>query len=467
MSEPPSSNTVANQALLMLLSAAEEGKSLRRTSTPRTLGARVQARLYGPRNAASPGSPTTSEEGMSSPDTHMGFLGLPSYGGQPASYGSLSSVSSRGFLLPSGLSSEDSSPTASPVTIVREGRTSALPPFSMTANFTQKKSRFDSRPSSNRSLLSDLFAPDSSQRAQDVAGEERSIFDGRPDSSDAGQSLAERISKIKTHALDGEDEMAAGAGRHQFRRKPFNKVKSKYGITQEAPRQPKTSDASVQTELKLDHHDWQPEIHAMVDTEGGPWDRTLLHDPSTLSIFIDNSGLPNTLSFGVVPNSLLPTVVRAIGIPLRRYLAEQSSKELPNSHLCPSASNDTFDWGGKPRSFRSPEDEAKIVRWIMHLHAIIRLIHCRIREKFPALSAEFGMERLRVCWAPPAFNDPMEEGEWVPEFWFPLKGPYLSIRETVQTDTVPIADTRIHQLLRAHFPEVVEDLSPYEIPDGL
>ncbi|RPA79627.1 hypothetical protein BJ508DRAFT_328062 [Ascobolus immersus RN42] len=208
-----------------------------------------------------------------------------------------------------------------------------------------------------------------------------------------------------------------------------------------------------------------PEYTAPVSMQGGPWVYDLEGDPTVLCILIEQSWAYSSI-FGTCPYSLHSEAVERIDARLHAYLNEWARLEKPNAIIAPDPSDEEFDFHQEPNTMRPEEDLERFVKWMMKGHSLIRLIHKRLREALPEWE-KHGISKLRICWFPPAFTDPAEEG-WSRRFWLPLHGPYLEHeRMTVQSDEVPIEETTIHKVMRVHYPLILDDLSNYELPVSL
>ncbi|RPA74817.1 hypothetical protein BJ508DRAFT_332669 [Ascobolus immersus RN42] len=204
------------------------------------------------------------------------------------------------------------------------------------------------------------------------------------------------------------------------------------------------------------------DIEAEYCTKGLCWDYNLSYDPTTVILHFDNSGHDYSYPFEVRPYRLTDQIKSQIGSALLQYYDEWRLREKTNIQVCPYPADDDFDWEQEPYSFRTPEEEVRVTKWMMEGLSLIRLFHKRVRELMPELKKK-GFRGLRVCWQPPAFDDSGESLDGDPDFWFPLDGPYLHIREMIESDTVPVKETRVHQVLLAHFPEIVCDDSNYAL----
>ncbi|RPA71465.1 hypothetical protein BJ508DRAFT_335997 [Ascobolus immersus RN42] len=229
------------------------------------------------------------------------------------------------------------------------------------------------------------------------------------------------------------------------------------------PSPPHQSATSHHPSTRVDPFEQPDEFDAPVCMRGGPWNMKYEDDPSTLIIFVDNSGREYMNIFEVQPASLYPDVIKKISPELELALHTWAALEKCNGSLYPSVSDEDFDWDSPATTIRSEEEKKRIVRWMLDGLVLIRTVHRILREGLAGMKKE-GIERLRISWFPPAFNDPEEDGGWDKEFWFPRKGPWLGLVEMVESDEVQLWDTRVYRLLGQHYPEVVDG---YKIEDVL
>ncbi|RPA74811.1 hypothetical protein BJ508DRAFT_366000 [Ascobolus immersus RN42] len=192
--------------------------------------------------------------------------------------------------------------------------------------------------------------------------------------------------------------------------------------------------------------------------EGRDWDYDLFTDKETLIIHFDTSGMPGAFPFSVLPESLEPQVLTIIDVSVVKQFRTWFQEETPNVRFYPDPSDETVDWAAPRSTSRTQEEEERIARWMLRGLVLIRRIHGKLREKFSEFE-QAGMKKLRVCWFPPAFNDPLEDGLGKQRFWFPCHGPYLSTQEMVESDTIHFEHTRIFTLINVHFPNILAEQS--------
>lgn len=161
-----------------------------------------------------------------------------------------------------------------------------------------------------------------------------------------------------------------------------------------------------------------------------------------------------TANISISPHSAEKEVFRLIGEPILIRLSNWGKEHPTNYEFYPHGSDENWEFEGlHPTTLRMQEEEEEIARWVFEGLLAIRDIHGRLRENKKGWE-ETGIERIRVCWEIPAFMDPEEEG-WVEGCWLPAQGPYLSQYEMIESDTVPIRETRVYKVIAAHYPNLM------------
>ncbi|RPA79873.1 hypothetical protein BJ508DRAFT_327925 [Ascobolus immersus RN42] len=158
----------------------------------------------------------------------------------------------------------------------------------------------------------------------------------------------------------------------------------------------------------------------------------------------------------VSPLDAEPFIWNTIGLPLKRELCQWAKKREVNKNIYPHGCNVSVDWEQEtPGTRMSPEEELEAAQWMYDGFLLLRQAYKAIQDALEVgIGRSLTEDEISFVWYVPAFSDPKREG-FLPNYWFPLKEPYLKEGEVLELGAIAVEETRIHKVIRAHFPSVV------------
>ncbi|RPA72035.1 hypothetical protein BJ508DRAFT_381774 [Ascobolus immersus RN42] len=178
---------------------------------------------------------------------------------------------------------------------------------------------------------------------------------------------------------------------------------------------------------------------------------------STLLIWIEHYGGECSIS-----ESMSSAAWSALSPTHRLRLCQWSAAPFrSNYEIYPRNTDDSFDFENTPHGTLSTgylptrEENRARAEWVFLGFLLIREIYIQLKPYLKQRPG-FDCDNVEIVWAVPVFMDPEEEG-WVPEFWLPLEGPYVTQYEII--DDTPLRESRMFRVIQAHFPEVTETVS--------